>query len=123
MLSRAILFLDSRCEFQLYFVEITRRHDFGNKHSTRLLRALGLCCRFRFMFFEKESEFSPEALMLAKDDIKEWARKLIRELSLQLLRGHTKFLEFFAARIRNLNTHEPVLNFWRGPNSTLTTFG
>jgi hypothetical protein len=82
MLSRAILFLDSRREFHLYFVEITRRHDFGNKDSTRLLRALGLCCRFRFMFFEKESEFSAEALMLAKDDIKEWARKLIRELNL-----------------------------------------
>jgi hypothetical protein len=82
MLSRAILFLDGRREFHLYFVEITRRNDFGNKDSTRLLRALGLCCRFRFMFFERESEFSPEALMLAKDDIKEWARKLIRELNL-----------------------------------------
>jgi hypothetical protein len=33
----------------------------------------------------------------------------------------TKFLEFFAARIRNLNTREAytrTLNFWRGPSRT-----
>lgn len=83
MLSRSILFYDNRRQFHLYFLEVARRHDFGDRDSTRLLKALALCCRFRFMFFEKESEFSEEALTLRdSSEMKEWARKLIRELNL-----------------------------------------
>jgi hypothetical protein len=83
MLSRSILFYDNRRQFHLYFLEISRRHDFGDRDSTRLLKALALCCRFRFMFFEKESEFSEEALSLRDpSEMKEWARKLVKELNL-----------------------------------------
>jgi hypothetical protein len=83
MLSRGILFYDNRREFHLYFLEITRRNDFGDAKSTRLLKALALSCRFRFMFFEEESEFSAGTLNLRDlSDIKDWARKLIRELNL-----------------------------------------
>jgi len=83
MLSRGILFFDNRRQFHLYFLEVTRRHDFGDSNSTLLLKALALCCRFRFLFFEEESQFSHEKLMLRDEsEIKDWARKLVRELNL-----------------------------------------
>jgi hypothetical protein len=84
ILSRSIRFYDDRREFHLYFVEVARRNDFGNDTSTRLLKALGLCCRFRFMFFEPSSEFSEAALGLRSscEEIREEGRRLLRELNL-----------------------------------------
>jgi hypothetical protein len=84
ILSRSMRYCDDRREFHLYFVEVARRSDFGNETSTKLLKALGLCCRFRFMFFEFRSEFSPEVLTLHINpyEIRESTRKLLRELNL-----------------------------------------
>jgi hypothetical protein len=83
VLTRSTKYYNGRREFHLYFVEVLRRHDFGNDDSTCLLKALGLCWRFRFMFFEAQSEFSGFSTRIKKDkEMRAHARKLIKELNL-----------------------------------------
>ncbi len=83
ILSKRIKYYSGVQEFHLYFVEILRRHDFGDVQSTNLLKALGLCCRFRFLFFEKKSEFSSNNFSVQTDaNAREKARRLLKELNL-----------------------------------------
>jgi hypothetical protein len=83
ILSKRTKYYNGIQEFHLYFVEILRRHDFGDEHSTNLLKALGLCCRFRFLFFEKRSEFSSNNFSVQNDaNAREKARRLLKELNL-----------------------------------------
>ena len=83
ILSRRIRYYNGRREFHLYFVEVMRRNDFGDERTTRLLKGLGLCCRFRFMFFENLSEFSARNFSIRSgSEALEKARRLIRELNL-----------------------------------------
>lgn len=83
ILSKRVRYYNGVQEFQLYFVEILRRNDFGDEQSTNLLKALGLCCRFRFLFFEKKSEFSSNNFAIQSDaSMHEKARRLLKELNL-----------------------------------------
>jgi len=83
VLTQSTKYYNKRREFHLYFVEIFRRHDFGSDETTILLKALGICCRFRFMFFETQSEFSANNTKIIKlMEAKTHARKLIKELNL-----------------------------------------
>ena len=52
-------------EFTLYFVEYLRPCDFGDRSTTLVLKALELCCRFRFLFLEKNIEFSHMNIRIA----------------------------------------------------------
>ena len=54
---RLVLATSAAFEFTLYFVEYLRPRDFGDRSTTLVLKALELCCRFRFLFLEKNSEF------------------------------------------------------------------
>jgi hypothetical protein len=83
ILSKRIKYYNGIQEFHLFFVEILRRNDFGDEHSTNLLKALGLCCRFRFLFFEKRSEFSSNNFSVQSEtSAREKARRLLKELNL-----------------------------------------
>ena len=83
ILSKRTKYYNGIQEFHLYFVEILRRNDFGDELSTNLLKALGLCCRFRFMFFEKRSEFSSNNFSIqSEQNAREKARRLLKELNL-----------------------------------------
>jgi hypothetical protein len=80
LLGRNTRFYDGRREFHLYFVEVFKRPEYGNTYSTRLLKALGLCCRFRFMFFEIRSDFSAHNLeVIDENEIRDYARRLVKE--------------------------------------------
>lgn len=83
ILSKRTKYYNGIQEFHLYFVEILRRNDFGDELSTNLLKALGLCCRFRFMFFEKRSEYSSNNFSIQNEaNARDKARRLLRELNL-----------------------------------------
>lgn len=70
-------------EFNLYFVEYLSRKDFGDKDTTLLLKGLELCCRFRFLFLEKASEFSHMNIrIVSMSTFSEIVRNLERELNL-----------------------------------------
>lgn len=70
-------------EFSLYFVEYLRPKDFGDPATTLVLKGLELCCRFRFLFLEKGSEFSPLSIRMAlPNQIHELVRSIERELNL-----------------------------------------
>ena len=50
--------------------------DKQSREKINLLKALGLCCRFRFMFFEKRSDFSSNNFAIQSDfNAREKARR------------------------------------------------
>jgi hypothetical protein len=85
---RVILTTGTRCfnglrEFNLYFVEILRRGDFGDRDTTVLFKGLELLCRFRSLFLERNSEFSSMSCKIAgANAMLDIARGMERELNL-----------------------------------------
>jgi hypothetical protein len=70
-------------EFNLYFVEYLRPKEFGDRATSLVLKGLELCCRFRFLFLEKNSEFSHMNLRIAeRSRFIELVRNIERELNL-----------------------------------------
>jgi hypothetical protein len=70
-------------EFNLYFVEYLRPRDFGDASTTLVLKGLELSCRFRFLFLEKNSEFSHMNIRIAMPNrLHELGRSMERELNL-----------------------------------------
>jgi hypothetical protein len=70
-------------EFNLYFVEYLRPRDFGDASTTLVLKGLELSCRFRFLFLEKNSEFSHMNIRIALPSrLHELGRSIERELNL-----------------------------------------
>jgi hypothetical protein len=70
-------------EFNLYFVEYLRPRDFGDASTTLVLKGLELSCRFRFLFLEKNSEFSHMNIRIAAPNrLHEIGRSIERELNL-----------------------------------------
>jgi hypothetical protein len=83
ILTSAFSYYNGKREFNLYFVETLRRGDFGDRHTTLLLRGLELTCRFRFMFFERGTPFSSVAVELSNvATLPVIAARLMRELNL-----------------------------------------
>jgi hypothetical protein len=70
-------------EFNLYFVEYLQPPEFGDPVTTLVLKGLELSCRFRFLFLEKNSEFSHMSLRIAQpQSFHDLVRSLERELNL-----------------------------------------
>ena len=92
-ITSSIKYLGGRREFHLYFLSYLQREDFGNPETTLLQNALDLCCRFRFMFFEKGSPFSARSIEFTRNyepamrsrKLKNKARELIKELNILLM--------------------------------------
>ena len=83
ILSRSLRYFDETREFHLYFVEALQPKEYGHRLTTRAVRGLELCCRFRFMFLEEESEFSSTNISLVPSDkLPQTARDMLRELNL-----------------------------------------
>jgi hypothetical protein len=83
ILTTATKYYDDHHEYNLYFVELLRRTDRGDRDTTQLLKGLELLCRFRSLFLEKESEFRGEIVGLT-DPVKlqHLVGSLLRELNL-----------------------------------------
>ncbi len=70
-------------EFNLYFVEYLRPREFGDHSTTLVLKGLELCCRFRFLFLERNSEFSHMNIRIAlPNTFHDLVRNIERELNL-----------------------------------------
>jgi hypothetical protein len=83
ILSRSLRYFDESREFHLYFVEALQRKEYGHRLTTRVVRGLEMCCRFRFMFLEDESEFSSSNMSLVPPaKLPQTARDMLRELNL-----------------------------------------
>jgi hypothetical protein len=83
ILTTATKFYDDSREYNLYFVEMLQRHDYGDKETTQLLKGLELVCRFRSMFLEPDSDFLGENVRLLEiHKLPELAGRLLRELNL-----------------------------------------
>jgi hypothetical protein len=83
ILTTATRYYNDYIEFNLYFVEMLRRTDYGDRATSHLLRGLELVCRFRFIFLETDSEFAGQnVLNSGLERIPSIATKLVKELNL-----------------------------------------
>jgi hypothetical protein len=83
ILTSNVKYYDGKREFNLYFVEMLRREDFGDSYTSLLLKALDVTCRFRSMFFESGTPFSSVSVHLSSvSGTLNIATKLVRELNL-----------------------------------------
>jgi hypothetical protein len=83
VLTTGTKYFDGTREFNLYFVEVPQRGDFGDRSTSLLLKGLGIACRYRFMFLERASEFSSMSVRATSPDhFRDVVRRLIRELNL-----------------------------------------
>jgi hypothetical protein len=83
ILTTGTRYFDGSREFNLYFVEYLRPRDFGDASTTLVLKGLELSCRFRFLFLEKNSEFSHMSIGISiPSRFHEMGRSIERELNL-----------------------------------------
>lgn len=83
ILTTATKFYDDYREYNLYFVEMLRRPDYGDRDTTYLLKGLELSCRFRSIFLEPESDFLGKNVDLTPfQRLPQIANSLLRELNL-----------------------------------------
>ncbi len=83
ILTSATKYYDDCREYNLYFVEMLQRHDYGDEETSQLLKGLELVCRFRSMFLEPGSDFLGEnVLLMESHKLPELAGRLLRELNL-----------------------------------------
>jgi hypothetical protein len=83
ILTTATKYYNDYREFNVYFVEMLKRSDFGDQSTTTLLKGLELVCRFRFMFLETDSEFSGQNISASNlERLPDLAARLLRELNL-----------------------------------------
>jgi hypothetical protein len=83
VLTTATKYYDDCHEYNVYFVEMLPRTDYGDRDTTFLLKGLELVCRFHSMFLEKESDFRGEIVGLTEPvRLPQLACSLLRELNL-----------------------------------------
>jgi hypothetical protein len=83
ILTTTTKFYDDYREYNLYFVEMLQRADYGDSETMQLLKGLELVCRFRSMFLEPESDFFGENVLLTEGhQLPELASRLLKELNL-----------------------------------------
>jgi hypothetical protein len=83
ILTTATKYYDDYREFNVYFVEMLHRADYGDQVTSYLLKGLDLVCRFRFMFLETDSEFSGDNISVTDPNrLPELATRLLKELNL-----------------------------------------
>lgn len=83
ILTTATKFYDDYREYNLYFVEMLQRADYGDEDTTNLLKGLELVVRFRSIFLEPDSDFLGGNVFLTDiHKLPELANKLLKELNL-----------------------------------------
>ncbi len=83
ILTTVVKYYNDIYDFNVYFVDMLSRPDYGDESTTLLLKGLELVCRFRFMFLEDASPFSGGVLLVTPPErIVEIASRLLKELNL-----------------------------------------
>jgi len=83
ILTTATKFYDDYREYNLYFVQVLQREEYGDQDTTYLLKGLELVCRFRSAFLEPSSDFLGENIgLIHLEQLPKLAAKLLKELNL-----------------------------------------
>jgi hypothetical protein len=83
ILTTVTKYYNDNYDFNIYFVDLLQRSDYGDESTTLLLKGLELVCRFRFMFLEETSQFSGGVILVTPPErIPEIASRLLKELNL-----------------------------------------
>ena len=88
----------------LYLIEVRRSYEFGSSIPSLLVSFINVSSRYRLMFLELESEFSPQAFAMlhARTKLEALVQKLLQELS---------FIEDDSARLM-LNGPKAAAALW-----------
>lgn len=79
------LFHDHTVEVSVSLIEVLKQPDVGNAQTTRILKGLGIICRFRFLFLEPESKYNAVNFSMGNPiRVRELARQLVSELDFML---------------------------------------
>ncbi len=83
ILTTATKYYNDCWEFNLYFVELLDRADYGDQSTSYILKGLQLVCRFRFMFLEDDSEFASQNILVTNlERLPKLTNRLLKELNL-----------------------------------------
>jgi hypothetical protein len=134
ILSRYITYFDDTYEFHIYFVKLYRSLQYGDDKTTKLLAAIQILSRFRFLFLEEASEFNPRVIsanLLNITDIQfadiknnryQIFEELIRELDLFIMLSKDAKLEKLTdwiSIVDNASLLVEMLEKWRILESSL----
>jgi hypothetical protein len=81
-------------EVHIYIVEVARTKDYGDTTTTKLAKAVDIGLRYRSLFLESKSPFSPKtiAFLLSKEDLRSGVKDMWRELQHLLVEGRQAHL-------------------------------
>jgi hypothetical protein len=83
VLATAIKFYDDFREYNLYFVEMLQRNEYGDGEISFILKNLELLCRFHSLFLAPYSDFSGENVLVTSiERLPDLATRLRKELTL-----------------------------------------
>lgn len=86
--SEIVVYYSNFTETHIYIVEILREKDRGDAETTLLLHAAEIGLGYRFMFLEKQSEFSPSIFTATKlEDMKYRTSEMIDALTWLLVKA------------------------------------
>ena len=81
--SRIVTYYSGQTEVHIYIVEIKTR-DYGDEETTRLLKAISVGLRFRFLVLESQSPFTPDNLRYVTVDLRPKVTELLQQMDLIL---------------------------------------
>jgi hypothetical protein len=83
ILTTATKYYNDFREYNVYFVEMLQRADYGDQDTTCLLKGLQLVCRFRSMFLEPDSDFLGQNILLTNiHGLPDLSNRMLKELNL-----------------------------------------
>jgi hypothetical protein len=90
--SRIVTYYSGQTEIHVYIVEI-RARDYGDQVTTRLLKAISVGLKFRFLVLESQSPFTPESLSYPTVKMKPLVNELLQQMNLILRESRDARLE------------------------------
>jgi hypothetical protein len=90
--SRIVTYYSGQTEIHVYVVEIKTR-DYGDQVTTRLLKAISVGLKFRFLVLENQSPFTPESLSYPTVKMKPLVNELLQQMNLILRESRDARLE------------------------------
>ncbi len=83
VVTRRVEFHSGRTEVHIYLFELYQRAEYGDPHTSIYLNALEVACRYRSLFLEPLSQFSPKWMRQQDDNtFRNGVLRMIRELDL-----------------------------------------
>lgn len=83
VVTRRVRFFSGRVDIHIYLFELFKREDYGDRRTSIYLNAVAIACRYRSLFLEPKSQFSPQWMKPYRGNkLRNQVMKMLRELDL-----------------------------------------